>query len=86
MPRCRGCGKEIEWGTTPDGKRVPLDPSPPVYRVVARGEGGLKVERDREAMVSHFSTCPDANRFSASKKAADRTALYAAPETKKDQA
>lgn len=32
---CRGCGKPIIWGTTKDGKRIPLDPRAPVYVVNA---------------------------------------------------
>lgn len=62
---CRGCGKVIVWGVTPDGKRIPLDPKPPVYRTEERGAEVIAA-RDREAMVSHFATCPEANRFSAS--------------------
>ncbi len=34
MSTCRGCGKKIIWGTTKDGKRIPLDPAPPVYSVI----------------------------------------------------
>lgn len=26
MKTCSGCGKPIEWVTTPTGKRMPLDP------------------------------------------------------------
>lgn len=32
---CKGCGKSIIWGTTKEGKRIPLDPAPPVYVVTA---------------------------------------------------
>jgi hypothetical protein len=73
MSRCGndrrpGCGKEIQWGVTPDGKRIPLDPSAPVYRIVSRAEdGSLTIERDQESMVSHFKTCPKASEFSGSR-------------------
>ncbi len=68
---CRGCGKRIVWGITDDGKKIPLDPTPPVYEftpLVGETLNGLKVRRAATAYVSHFSTCPDANRFSGSKK------------------
>lgn len=70
MATCKGCGKEIVWGVTEDGKRIPLDPKPPVYRLVDP-EGQYttrRVERDRTAMVSHFVTCPQANQFSRSRR------------------
>lgn len=141
MAVCRGCGKEIAWGVTPEGKRVPLDPSPPVYEVEGEQEvihggeykpetkcavckntflpppnhvlsiGGetyvycsqscwdkarapsdaLRVIRNKKALTSHLVTCPKANQFSGRNKAtpeqakaAERTALYAAPEAKKE--
>lgn len=28
------CGKQLVWGFTKDGKRIPLDPVPPIYEVV----------------------------------------------------
>jgi hypothetical protein len=28
---CNGCGKNIVWGKTKDGKRIPLDSRAPVY-------------------------------------------------------
>lgn len=59
---CKGCGKKIFWGRTEDDKQIPLDPSAPVYE-----EDGMIVRRTKLAMVSHFSTCPDANRFSGTK-------------------
>jgi hypothetical protein len=69
MSLCRGCGKEIIWGVTAEGKRIPLDPRPPVYRlVVGYATQEIVVERQKDAMVSHFATCSRANDFSASKR------------------
>lgn len=65
---CRGCGKEIVWGVTNDGKKIPLDPRPPVYRIFTHPEGFIGAERDREALCSHFATCPKANQFSGSRR------------------
>lgn len=76
-PKCRGCGKPIFWGVTDEGKRIPLDPTPAVYRVVQRQNTHGMVERDKNAMVTHFATCPQAGRFSKGKKpkeSADDTA------------
>lgn len=70
MSACRGCGKKIIWGTTMEGKKIPLDPTPPTY-AAAEGEeihsDGQFIGRSK-AMVSHFATCPNANDFSGSKK------------------
>jgi len=71
---CRGCGKSIDWGVTPEGKKIPLDPSAPVYVITERSsrpDGSWGVQRTQDAMVSHFITCPDANRFSGSKRKVD---------------
>jgi hypothetical protein len=67
---CKGCGKEIVWGVTPDGKRIPLDPKPPIYAVAQDVGGALHLRRmpTGDVMVSHFATCPQANEFSASKR------------------
>lgn len=61
---CGGCGKQIVFGTLPNGKRVPLDPSAPVYSVAEDGT----CDRVQGVMVSHFATCSHANDFSASKR------------------
>ena len=68
MSVCKGCGKEIVWGTTEEGKKIPLDPRPPVYRKLAIVNGELTVDRVDFALVSHFATCSKANDFSSSKK------------------
>lgn len=75
---CRGCGKKILWARTSDGRRIPLDPSAPVYVLLSDAECGdqngpvviLHPAADRKLKgpwVSHFATCPQANQFSSSK-------------------
>lgn len=74
MSKCKGCDAEIVWGIDEKGTRVPLDPRPPVYELLkfdpvvqayaVERDGG---ERPRH-YVSHFATCPDANKFSKAKK------------------
>lgn len=44
---CKGCKKEIEWFTTPAGKKMPMDLMP---------EGSSPA-------ISHWSTCPDRDSF-----------------------
>lgn len=86
---CRYCGKPIVWGMTPGGpgeaKRIPLDPTPPVYIVEEEGDGSAHSGQDSgtlmvflrgrfpdktpRAMVSHFATCPGASKASADAKA-----------------
>lgn len=71
MSACRGCGKIIVWGLTDDGKKIPLDPTPPVYEftpLVDETLNGLKVKRTMTAYVTHFATCQDATKFYGSKK------------------
>lgn len=67
--QCRDCGKLILWGETLDGKRIPLDMRPPIFRII-RTQNGLVtlVERMENAGVSHFATCPRANDFSSAKR------------------
>jgi len=44
---CRGCGENIEWYTTPRGKKMPFN----------HMQGG-----DSE-VIAHFTTCPKADSF-----------------------
>lgn len=67
---CKGCGRPMVWGKTIDGKRIPLDPKPPVYSIEVQDDGSVKCAKTPHHMfmVSHFATCPKANDFSGSKK------------------
>ena len=66
MTPCKGCGKEIVWGATAEGKKIPLDPRALVYTTIEM-RGHKEIVRTYLAMVSHFATCPKANDFSGSK-------------------
>lgn len=62
----RGCGKPIVWGQDEAGKRVPLDPRAPVYRLVQYDPQArlYAIERVTEGVhVSHFATCPKTDQF-----------------------
>lgn len=63
--RCRGCGRQVVF-VTAEGKKVPLDPSAPVFVREADGDGGGVWAQDRSGsvLVSHFATCSRANDFS----------------------
>lgn len=63
MSACKGCGAPIVWGLTPEGKRIPLDPKPPVYAYEADNGNCLQVKA-ATVYVTHFATCPKANDFS----------------------
>jgi hypothetical protein len=55
--RCRGCGEHIEWWFTPEGGRMPFNMMP---------------EADSQP-ISHFATCPEAERFRKKKDAIGTT-------------
>ncbi len=62
---CKGCGRTIVWGVDGKGTRIPLDPRAPVYRMTGEFAGDMAhVNRDTMALVTHFATCPQADRFS----------------------
>ena len=66
MSACKGCGARIVWGLMPDGKKIPLDPKPPIY-IVDEDRGTCR-RLSQDFMVSHFATCPNANDFSGKGK------------------
>lgn len=65
---CRTCGAPIVWARTRRGMSIPLDPiavSGGNIEVVDEGAGpvAVYVDADEEPRhVSHFATCPDAER------------------------
>jgi hypothetical protein len=54
---CRGCGNQIIWGQTKEGKKIPMDPRAPIYQVI---EKDLVARIETGMYVSHWATCPDA--------------------------
>jgi hypothetical protein len=72
MSTCKGCGREIVWGEDAAGKKIPLDPRPPIYRVRNMGGELVQVERATVGMylVTHFATCPKASQFSRKRRQA----------------
>lgn len=44
---CRGCGEEIEWWKTPQGKSMPFNP----------------MKKSTDEAVTHFRTCSEADSF-----------------------
>lgn len=44
---CRGCGEEITWYETPNGKKIPMNPMP----------------RGVSEAVAHWGTCTEADSF-----------------------
>ncbi len=52
---CRGCGQEIIWLKTKNGKNIPVDPE-----TVSDPEAEIF---DKDTMTTHFDTCPEAGKF-----------------------
>lgn len=66
MPIC-GCGKQVFFGRTTDGKTVLLDSVAPVYRfessLNADEHESQVVERDITAYVSHSALCHESSDY-----------------------
>jgi len=83
MAKCKGCGADIIWIKTPGGKSIPCDAEPVTYWERAKAPGKV-VTRNGEVLscvfegdpdkatgigyISHWSTCPCAERFRKEKK------------------
>lgn len=78
LSTCRGCGRPILWIGTPAGKSMPCDPQPVAFwqrkggmakivtpngEVVSADLDGLPGMESGEGYISHFATCPEAERF-----------------------
>lgn len=83
MARCKGCGADIIWIQTHGGKSIPCDPQPVTYWEKAKALGKVVTpngevlscvfEGDPDkatglGYISHWSTCPCAERFRKEKK------------------
>ena len=62
---CRACTRKIHWAKNENDKWVPLDADMQVYEIDP--DDPLKCRRTTQAFVTHFQTCPYANRFSGSR-------------------
>lgn len=65
MPYCKSCGKKIMWVKTEEGRNMPIDYDPELEHLFADGH---PVEFDYDSMVSHFATCPEADKWRKNKK------------------
>ena len=78
MATCKGCGREIIWVKAKKGKSIPCDPNLIAYtedpngkltvvthdgRVIKAHEYDGVTPCDDFGRISHFATCPMADRF-----------------------
>jgi len=69
VAKCKGCGAEIRWAKTADGKFIPLQNCKHVYELKrTKDRGDTAIKYHLPMWISHFLTCPKANDFSGSKK------------------
>jgi len=76
MAKCKGCGADIIWIKMKTGKAMPCDPEKVPFNntwpaggltlitpegKIAKGE--MDLSSDTYGYVSHFATCPVANKF-----------------------
>ncbi len=75
MDKCKSCGAEIIWTTTKNGKKMPVD-AKPIKRIILKKnnlieffETGIEyISEITDTYVSHFSTCPMANKHRSKKE------------------
>lgn len=48
---CKGCGESIEWWTSPNGKKIPMNP----------------MERSEDEAIAHWTSCVEADSFRGKK-------------------
>jgi hypothetical protein len=60
--QCKSCSAHVLWVVTESGARMPLDAEPERRFVVDSGTNPMRA-RVRNTYVSHFATCPNAERW-----------------------
>lgn len=74
MSNCKGCGREIVWGISPTGGKIPLETCKHIYMGVHSDlpQAGVPFEvikcTDAVHFISHFLTCKNASEFSGQGK------------------
>ena len=78
MSRCKDCGVELTWILMKGGKAMPCNPEPMYYKADPAGSAKIvtpdgrvlsaelcenKDEADGVGYISHFATCPGADRI-----------------------
>lgn len=63
--KCKSCGAEIFWRTTPNGRQIPIDTQKTIGgNIVLIGETSCEVTRPGAGeYVSHFASCPNAKKY-----------------------
>ena len=71
MPECKSCGRAILWGKKADGKAHPVEAVNPSTGNVRFNPDGTLVfgAKGSGHYVSHFATCPEADRWRNGKRA-----------------
>lgn len=57
--KCKGCGANILWAVTDNGRNIPLDEKYEM-RLTLDDQNVARVQR---TYISHFATCPKADTF-----------------------
>lgn len=65
MSACRACGKEIFFGITPEGRKIPLNAKPITAFIVDESlkVNGLSLSKPTQVFITHFADCPAASDF-----------------------
>lgn len=73
MASCKSCGAQIQWAKSQStGKQLPMDLGSKEMRLAVIGFDDLEgthVVRYVPTFISHFATCPDAERHRKPKNA-----------------
>lgn len=63
MSKCKGCGAEIKWVLTKNGKLMPLDAKLKKFYVISAADVPIQMQ----GYEIHWATCPKAQDFKKSK-------------------